>query len=176
VPGRIHRSVVSLSACLALFLAPGAPAHASEALDPLQPLVAAYERAATPGAEADTYRSLLERVMRRVQRSYPLEVDPAPLVAAGIRAIDGLGTEAGKPAVVFKRALSAALAALDPHSSVMDAAEYTRFRSSLLGSFAGLGLKVEMAGGLVRVIAPIENSPTARAGLQSGDLIVRFDD
>jgi carboxyl-terminal processing protease len=49
-------------------------------------------------------------------------------------------------------------------------------RGSITGRFGGLGLQVDMVEGLVRVVAPMPGSPAERAGLQSGDLIVRFDD
>lgn len=168
--------------CLALLLAPDVRAFAADApgpeaiAQPWAPLVSAYERAAIPGSDAESYRNLMTRVMQRVQSVYPLEVDPAPLVAAGVKAIEAIGAESGKPAEVFKRALNAALATLDPHSNVLDAADFQRFRSSISGSFSGLGLQTEMAGGLIRVIAPIADSPAARAGLKSGDLIVKLDD
>ncbi len=148
----------------------------AEPADPLAPLISAYERVVPPGAQADSYRDLMRRVMQRVQRSYPIEVDLATLVAASVGAIELLGAGPLEPAVVFKRSLNAALAALDPYSSVLDENDYARFGSSQSGSFSGLGLEIEMAEGLVRVVVPIEDTPAARAGLRSGDLIVKFDD
>ena len=64
---------------------------------------------------------------------------------------------------------------LDPHSNYLDPRGHSDQRNALSGGFGGLGIEVELADGLVRVVTPMENSPAARAGLQSGDLIVRFD-
>lgn len=177
---RLRTGWIQVSWLASVWLAGAAvPAWAEQtgaAADPIAQLIAAYERAVPPGAQADSYRDLMRRVMLRVQRSYPVEVDLAALAAAGVRAIEAPGAEPGEPAAVFKRSLNAALATLDPHSSVLDENDYARFGSSQSGSFSGLGLEIEMAEGLVRVIAPIEDTPAARAGLRSGDLIVKFDD
>ena len=165
----------------ALLLAAAGPLLAAvppdaDAGDALSPLHAAYNRAVKSGEEVQTYRELIATVMRRVQRDYPLEVDVAPLVAAAVKAIETLQPESGEPAAVFKRALNAALMALDPHSSYLDARDFGLQRTSFSGSFGGIGLEVDMAEGLVRAVAPIEETPAARAGLRSGDLIVRIDD
>ena len=180
---RFGKSLVAPAAVAACLFFVAAPAAAAEPADAaaaaFAPLIAAYDRAVKPGAEADAYRGQIERVLRRVQRSYALEVDPAPLVAAGVKAIEALAagrTETPQPAEVFKRSLNAALATLDPYSNVLDAGEFKQLSSSLAGTFAGLGLEIEMANGLVRVVAPMEDSPAARAGLRRGDLIVKLDD
>jgi carboxyl-terminal processing protease len=115
-------------------------------------------------------------VLRRVERSFALEVDVRALIAAALKALEPLEPESGEPAAVFSEAVNAALATLDPHSRYLDSRAMSAQRSAMRGSFGGLGLQVEMIDGLVRVIAPIPGTPAARAGLQSGDLIVRFDD
>ncbi len=143
--------------------------------DPLAPLTSAYVRAVKPGEQVETYRELFGTVMQRVQRGYAQEVELPPLIAAALKVIELLKPESGEPAAVFKSAINAALAALDPHSSYLDAREQREQRSSISGSFGGLGIEVDMTDGLVRVVAPIEDSPAARAGLKNGDLIVRFD-
>jgi len=156
-----------------LFAAGATLAAAPE--DPLLPLTSAYVRAVKPGEQVDTYRELFGTVLQRVRRGYAQEVDLPLLIAAALKTIEPLKPESGEPAAVFKAAINAALAALDPHSGYLDAREQREQRSSISGSFGGLGIEVDMAEGLVRVVAPIEDTPAARAGLRSGDLIVRFD-
>ncbi len=164
---------------MCLLATPGlswAAAPATPVDDALLPLTTAYVRAVKAGEEADSYRELISTVLRRVLRSYPQEVDLPPMVAAALKAIEPVKPESGEPAAVFKSAINAALAALDPHSRYLDAREQNEQRSAISGNFGGLGIEVDMSGGLVRVVAPMEDSPAARAGLKSGDLIVRFDD
>jgi carboxyl-terminal processing protease len=166
------------STCVAwLVLAGSAPlAAAAAAEDALTALGTAYARAVQPGEQAEWYRNLFGAVLRRVQRAYAQPVDEQALIAAALETIEPLRPESGDPAAVFKTAINAALASLDPHSRYLDAREQREQRSAISGSFGGLGMEVDMEDGLVRVVAPIEDTPAARAGLRSGDLIVRFDD
>ncbi|OGI46210.1 MAG: peptidase S41 [Candidatus Muproteobacteria bacterium RIFCSPHIGHO2_01_FULL_65_16] len=68
------------------------------------------------------------------------------------------------------------LAGLDPHSAYLDAESYKEMRAETEGQFGGLGIEVNMENGLVKVITPIEDTPAARAGVKSGDIIIRLDD
>ncbi|HYI87486.1 MAG TPA: S41 family peptidase [Burkholderiales bacterium] len=142
----------------------------------LAPLESAYERAVKPGEQVEPHRELFGTVLRRVQRSYAHEVDVPGLVAAALKTLEPLEPQSGEPAEVFRKAINAALASLDPHSRYLDARAQSNQRSAITGTFGGLGLQVDMVDGLVRVVAPMDGTPAARAGLQSGDLIVRFDD
>ena len=159
-----------------LLAASGATLAAAVPDDPLAPLTAAYVRAVKPGEQADAYRELFGTVLQRVQRNYAQEVELPPMIAAALKAIEPLKPGSGEPVAVFKTAINAALAALDPHSNYLDPREQLEQRSSLSGGFGGLGIEVEMVDGLVRVITSMDDTPAARAGLRSGDLIVRFDD
>ncbi|HTC18200.1 MAG TPA: S41 family peptidase [Stellaceae bacterium] len=73
-------------------------------------------------------------------------------------------------------AIKGMLASLDPHSSYMDAKEYGEMQVVTKGEFGGLGMQVTMENGLVKVISPIDDTPAAKAGIQSGDLILAIDD
>ncbi|MDB5912208.1 MAG: family peptidase [Ramlibacter sp.] len=159
-----------LSLAAGLLLAAGSCLAAAD--DTLPALQAAYARAVTPGPQADQYRDLFATVLRRVERSYATEVDLPALVAASLKVVDPVTPGTGNPAEVFKRAINASLGTLDPYSRYLEGAE----RSDSSGRFGGLGLEVEASEGAVRVVSPISDSPAARAGLQTGDLIVRVDD
>ncbi len=161
-----------------LLVAGGASLAATPAAgpdDPLGPLTAAYVRAVKPGEQVEAYRELFGTVLQRVQRSYAHEVEVPSLIAAALKTIEPLEPGSGEPAAVFKTAINAALAELDPYSNYLDPRAQRDQRSSLSGGFGGLGIEVELADGLVRVVTPMADSPAARAGLRSGDLIVRFD-
>ena len=141
----------------------------------LAPLTSAYMRAVKPGEQAELHRGLFETVLKRVHRSYARDVDVPELIAAALKTMAPLEPQTGEPAEVFMKTINAALASLDPHSRYLDPRSQSLQRSAITGAFGGLGLQVDMVDGLVRVVAPMPGTPAARAGLQSGDLIVRFD-
>ncbi|HVL57889.1 MAG TPA: S41 family peptidase [Burkholderiaceae bacterium] len=141
----------------------------------IAPVTSAYLRAVKPDAQADAHRELFAAVLRRVQQNYARDVDLPALIGAAAKAIEPLPPQSGEPAEVFAKAINAALATLDPHSRYLDERAQIEQRSALSGSFGGLGMQVEMVDGLVRVVSPMPDTPAARAGLQTGDLIVQFD-
>jgi carboxyl-terminal processing protease len=73
-------------------------------------------------------------------------------------------------------AINGMLTALDPHSAYLDQDAYKELQVGTQGEFGGLGIEVGMEDGFVKVIAPIDDTPAARAGLKPGDLIVKLDD
>ncbi|MBX3188434.1 MAG: S41 family peptidase [Labilithrix sp.] len=64
---------------------------------------------------------------------------------------------------------------LDPHSSYLPPDEWKQFQSDTEGKFGGVGIEVDGRGERLIVIAPIEGSPAARAGIKSGDQIIAVD-
>ena len=67
------------------------------------------------------------------------------------------------------------LSGLDPHSTYLDADAYKDLQVGTTGEFGGLGIEVGMEDGFVKVIAPIDDTPAQRAGILSGDLIIRLN-
>ena len=61
------------------------------------------------------------------------------------------------------------LSALDPHSAYLNPDEFRDMQNQTTGEFGGLGLEVTMEGGVVKVVSPIEDTPAAKAGIQSED-------
>ena len=165
--------------CAASLLAIGGASFAASSAvtdEVLAPLTSAYMRAVTPGEQAELQRALFQTVLQRVERTYARAVDVPAFVAAALKTIEPLEPQSGEPADVFKKSINAALASLDPHSRYLDPDAQARERSSISGSFGGLGLQVDMVDGLMRIVSPMPGAPAARAGLQTGDLIVRLDD
>jgi carboxyl-terminal processing protease len=78
--------------------------------------------------------------------------------------------------VLLENAIRGMVSGLDPHSNYLDADDYKDLQVGTKGEFGGLGIEVGMEDGFVKVIAPIDDTPAQRAGVQSGDLIVRLDD
>jgi carboxyl-terminal processing protease len=77
---------------------------------------------------------------------------------------------------LLEHAIRGMLSGLDPHSSYLDMEAYKDLRVGTTGQFGGLGIEVGMEDGFVKVISPIDDTPAQRAGVQSGDLIIRLDD
>ena len=77
---------------------------------------------------------------------------------------------------LIENAMRGMLAGLDPHSSYLDQDDYLDLQEGTSGEFGGLGIEVGMEDGFVKVISPIDDAPAKRAGIQSGDTIVRLDD
>ena len=108
-------------------------------------------------ASSDTYRqlNLFGDVFERVRADYVEKPDDSKLVES---AINGM------------------LAGLDPHSSYMDAGSLRDLQVQTRGEFGGLGIEVTMEDGLVKVVAPIDETPAAKAGVMANDIITKFDD
>src|SRR5258706_14058423 len=77
---------------------------------------------------------------------------------------------------LITQAISGMLTGLDPHSSYLDKEEYRQMQVDTRGEFGGLGLEIGMEDGLVKVVSSIDDSPASRAGIKSGDLIVKLGD
>ncbi|MEW5881296.1 MAG: S41 family peptidase [Pseudomonadota bacterium] len=77
---------------------------------------------------------------------------------------------------LIQEAISGMLTGLDPHSAFLDAEAFKDLQVGTQGEFGGLGIEVGAEDGAVRVIAPIDDTPAARAGIKSGDLIIKIDD
>jgi len=116
---------------------------------------------ARPSISADTFRQLdlFGEVFEQVHENYVSEPDDAELIKG---AIDGM------------------LLSLDPHSNYLTAESFQTMQEQTRGTFAGLGIQVTMDNegpdkGLVKIVSPIDDTPAARAGLQTDDLIVEID-
>ena len=106
--------------------------------------------------ETDTNKRLdaLMDVFDRVRADYVDKVDDKKLIEG---AINGM------------------LASLDPHSSYLDARDFANMKQLTDGEYGGLGLTVSTEEGAVKVVAPTDDTPAARAGIKSGDYITRID-
>src|SRR5512143_3822839 len=77
---------------------------------------------------------------------------------------------------LIKEAINGMVHGLDPHSDFLDADAFKELQVSTQGKFGGLGIEVGIEDGFVRVVSPIEDTPAFRAGIKTGDLIVKIDD
>ena len=102
----------------------------------------------------DDIRSLSE-VFGKIKQNYVEEVKDKDLLENAIRGL---------------------LSGLDPHSAYLDKKAFTDLREGTSGEFGGLGIVVGMEDGFVKVISPIDDTPAEKAGVKSGDLVIRLDD
>lgn len=72
-------------------------------------------------------------------------------------------------------AIKGMLDGLDPHTVYLDPESFREMNIDTHGEFGGLGLEVTMENGVIRIVAPIDDTPAHKAGLKSGDLIIRMD-
>jgi carboxyl-terminal processing protease len=116
-------------------------------------LVAAAMAATGP----DTYSqlNLFGEVFERIRTNYVEKPDDAKLIEASINGM---------------------ITALDPHSRYMNEKAWRDMRETTSGEFGGLGIEVMMEDGLVKVVAPMDDTPAAKAGIMSGDLITHIND
>ena len=106
--------------------------------------------------QSATYEQLrlFTEVLNIVQNQYVDEVPPKDLIYNAIK-----GTLRG----------------LDPHSSFLDPDSYKEMQVETSGSFGGLGIEITLRDDVLTVVSPIEGTPAFRAGLQTGDRIVKID-
>ena len=133
----------------------GAAAGAAMTLLATQPHMI-FIGASAKAAAADTYRelNLFGDVFERVRADYVEKPDDSKLIES---AINGM------------------LAGLDPHSSYMDPKSFRDMQVQTRGEFGGLGIEVTMEDGLIKVVAPIDETPAAKAGVMANDIITQLD-
>jgi len=77
--------------------------------------------------------------------------------------------------MLIDSAINGMLSALDPHSAYLNPKNFRDMQVQTKGEFGGLGIEVTMENGVVKVVSPIDDTPAAKAGLQSNDLITHLD-
>ena len=78
-------------------------------------------------------------------------------------------------AEIMDSAINGVLQSLDPYSAYMSPKSFDGMRTDTKGEFGGLGIEIGMESGVVKVIAPIDDTPAANAGIKSGDYIVKIN-
>jgi len=117
----------------------------------------------------------LSAVAQRGQRA-PLPLEDLRQFAEVFGAIKAHYVEPVEDKKLINEAINGMISGLDPHSAYLDADAFRELRVGTQGEFGGLGIEVGTEEGFVKVIAPIEDTPAARAWVRAGDLIIRIDD
>lgn len=106
----------------------------------------------------------------------PLPLDELQIFSAVFGTIKQDYVEAVPDKKLIEGALKGMVASLDPHSAYLDEKAYQEIMTETQGEFGGLGIEVIPENGLIKVVAPIEDTPADKAGMKNGDLIVKIDD
>ncbi|MDR2153012.1 MAG: S41 family peptidase [Helicobacteraceae bacterium] len=77
---------------------------------------------------------------------------------------------------VIQKAMDGMLSNLDAHSGYLEPKQYRDMNAKTAGEFGGLGITVSMRDGALTVEAPMEGTPADRAGVESGDIILKIDE
>ena len=117
-----------------------------------------YRYSAEAATEDDLYQNLelFSRVLERVRGDY----------------VDGQGLTYSS---LIRSALKGMLGSLDPHSEFMEPIKYGELRKDTEGAFGGVGIVVGLRDGYLTVISPMADTPAMRAGVLSGDRIVKIE-
>jgi carboxyl-terminal processing protease len=107
---------------------------------------------------------------------FPIPVDEIREFTDVFGAIKANYVEPVEDKKLMQEAISGMLAGLDPHSAFLDGDAYRDLQIGTQGEFGGLGIEVGSEDGAIKVIAPIDDTPAARAGIHAGDLIIKIDD
>ena len=98
---------------------------------------------------------LFSEVLETIKKEYVDEVDQAEVMDSAINGV---------------------LQSLDPYSAYMSPRSFKGMQTDTKGEFGGLGIEIGMESGVVKVIAPIDDTPASNAGIKSGDYIVKIND
>lgn len=77
---------------------------------------------------------------------------------------------------LFDNAIKGMVENLDPHSSYLNADDLKDLETAVSGEFVGIGVELTTQDGILKVVSPLEGSPADRAGLKTGDMIIKIDD
>jgi carboxyl-terminal processing protease len=105
-----------------------------------------------------------------------MPIDALHQVASVYRLIEADYVEPVDQRKLLTQAIAGMVGSLDPHSAYLDRAAWRELREGTEGKFVGLGIEIGQSDeGYIKIVAPIEDAPAARAGIQAGDLISHID-
>ena len=104
----------------------------------------------------DLYKKidLFGEVLEQIKKEYVDEVDQVEIMDSAINGV---------------------LQSLDPYSAYMSPELFKNMQTDTKGEFGGLGIEIGMEAGVVKVISPIDDTPASKAGIKSGDYIVKIN-
>ncbi len=124
-------------------------------------LIVIYFLISVSYVNANTNEKLYEKidlfgeVLEKIKKEYVDEIDQSNVMDAAINGV---------------------LQSLDPYSAYMSPELFKSMQTDTKGEFGGLGIEIGMEAGVIKVIAPIDDTPAARAGIKAGDYIVQIED
>lgn len=98
---------------------------------------------------------IFTQIYEQIRKNYVDEIDDKTLLEYAIRGM---------------------LDKLDPHSAYLDKSSFNDLQVHTTGEFGGIGIEVSMEDGFLKVVSPIDDTPASKAGIESGDIIVKLND
>lgn len=147
---------ILIRSCLLFFIAIICSGCAAQAASkaPVSPAEPAKKEAAPENMSKFDAARRFSQVLDLVQRNYVKDISQVELINAAVKGM---------------------LQGLDPHSTFMTPDEYKEMQETTSGEFFGVGIEISLENGQVIVVAPIEDTPAFKAGLQPGDVILSID-
>jgi carboxyl-terminal processing protease len=105
-----------------------------------------------------------------------LNIEDVEHFSAAIAQIHAYYIESVDSKQLLEDAMRGMLRGLDPHSDYLDEKVYEQLMSDTSGEFSGLGIEIVPENGVIKVVAPIDDTPAYKAGIQAGDYIVEIND
>jgi len=130
----------------------------------------------SPSALSETTENSPESTQSPVENTLPLPLNELRKFTDIFGKIKKDYVEEIDDATLLKYAIRGMLSGLDPHSSYLEPSAFSDLRENTSGSFGGLGIEVGMENGFVKVIAPIDDTPAQKGGIEAGDLIIKLDE
>ena len=108
-------------------------------------------------SEVNIYQKidLFGEVLEKIKKEYVDEVDQSEVIDSAINGV---------------------LQSLDPYSAYMSPDLFKNMQTDTQGKFGGLGIEIGMEAGVVKVISPIDDTPASKAGIKSGDYIIKINE
>jgi carboxyl-terminal processing protease len=128
------------------------------------------------GAVLGVLLSLNFSAVAQREAKLPIPYEDLQLLSAVFGKIKSDYVEPVSDEKLIKEAINGMVHGLDPHSDFLDAEAFKDIQVQTQGKFGGLGIEVGVEDGLIKVVSPIEDTPAFRAGIKSGDFIVKIDD
>lgn len=113
---------------------------------------------------------------KEIEEPEPTRLESYTKLQKVIAAVELLYVDDVKLDKIVDKAINGLLHELDAHSSMLNKESYKEMQVETKGEFGGLGIVIGQRDGALTIISPIDDTPAYKAGVKSGDIIIKIDD